>query len=149
MSTTTVLENAQPALNLTLGNGQKIYYHSDTSIEANEIPVIDIGRIYSDEIEDRKAVAEAIREAANRIGFFYIVNHGIEDRYAANTFQQAKRFFALPESRKLEVCTDLVPEEYFGYFPVAKYNRNGKKKKDLMEAYNWCAIELLLHFVWS
>ncbi|KAJ4290888.1 hypothetical protein N0V90_010084 [Kalmusia sp. IMI 367209] len=134
---TTILETAQlPALNLTLQNGQKIHFHSDTSLEADEIPVIDINGIYSERIEDRKAVAEKIREAAHRIGFFYIINHGIEPKHAENTFEQAKRFFAQPEEKKMEVCTDFVTE-YFGYFPMARYNRNGKKEKDLMEAYNW------------
>ncbi|KAF2658705.1 Clavaminate synthase-like protein [Lophiostoma macrostomum CBS 122681] len=137
MSTTTLLETpAQPPLNLTLQNGKNIYYHSDISIEADEIPIIDLKGIYSSDIEDRKAVAERVREAAHRIGFFYIVNHGIGPQHAENTFLQAKRFFDQPEEKKMEVCTDLV-REYLGYFPMARYNRNGKKKEDLMEAYNW------------
>lgn len=137
MSSTTVLEAPTAPLNLTLGNGQKIYFHSDESIEADEIPVIDISGIYSDDINDRKAVAEKVREACHRIGFFYIVNHGVDQKYVDSTFEQAKRFFALPDERKMEVCTDLVPDEFFGYFPMSTYNRNYKKKKDLMEAYNW------------
>jgi isopenicillin N synthase-like dioxygenase len=119
MSTTTVLQPpTKPPLNLTLGNGQQIWFHSDESIEADEIPVIDIQGIFSDDIQKRIAVAEQIREAAHRIGFFYIVNHGIDEKHSQNTFAQAKRFFALPEERKLEVTTDLVPEEFFGYFPM-------------------------------
>ncbi|PVI04112.1 putative isopenicillin N synthetase [Periconia macrospinosa] len=137
MTTTTTAETAPPpSLHLTLQNGQKVHYYSDTSIEADEIPVIDISRIFSNNIADRQAVAEEIREAAHRIGFFYITNHGIDLGYAERTFEQAKRFFDQPEEKKMQVCTDLV-EEYFGYFPMARYNRNGKKEKDLMEAYNW------------
>jgi hypothetical protein len=119
MATTTVETATSTALNLTLQNGQKIRYHSDVSIEADEIPVIDVKDVYSDDIQARKAVAEQVREAAHRIGFFYIVNHGIDSIHAENTFGQAKRFFAQPEERKMEVCTDLVTE-YFGYFPMAK-----------------------------
>lgn len=119
MSSTTTIEAAQPALTLTLQNGQDIRFHSDTSIEADEIPVIDIAGIFSDDIADRKAVAEEIREAAHRIGFFYIVNHGIDDKYAAATFAEAKKFFGQEEEEKMTVCTDLV-EDYFGYFPMAR-----------------------------
>jgi isopenicillin N synthase-like dioxygenase len=119
MSSTVTETVSQPPLNVTLQNGQKIFFHSDTSIEADEIPVIDISGIYNDDVADRKAVAEEIREAAHRIGFFYIVNHGIDPKYAEQTFEQAKRFFAQPEEKKLDVCTDLV-EEYFGYFPMAR-----------------------------
>jgi hypothetical protein len=137
MTTAIVVEANSAPLNLTLGNGKKIFFHSDESIEVDEIPVIDIGGIFSDKIEDRKAVAERIREACHRIGFFYIINHGIDERYTKSTFEQAKIFFALPEERKMEVCTDIVPDEFFGYFPMSTYNRNYKRKKDLMEAYNW------------
>jgi hypothetical protein len=119
MATTTVEAAAPPALKLTLQNGQKIQYHSDVSIEADEIPVIDVRDIYSDDIQARKAVAEQVREAAHRIGFFYMVNHGIDPVHAENTFGQAKSFFSQPEEQKMEVCTDLVTE-YFGYFPMAK-----------------------------
>jgi isopenicillin N synthase-like dioxygenase len=124
MSTTTVETTSFPPLNLTLQNGQKIHYHSDTSIEADEIPVIDISGIYSEELEARQAVAEKVREAAHRIGFFYIVNHDIDPKHAENTFEQAKRFFAQSEEKKMEVCTDLVTE-YFGYFPMAKVSLYG------------------------
>lgn len=119
MSTTILETTPLPALNLTLQNGQKIHFHSDTSIEADEIPVIDIEGIYSGDLVKRKAVAERVREAAHRIGFFYIINHGIDPKHAENTFEQAKRFFSQTEERKMEVCTDLVTE-YFGYFPMAK-----------------------------
>lgn len=138
-----MLETPIAPLNLTLGNGQKIYFHSDESIEADDVPIIDISGIYIEHLEERKAVAEKVGGACHRIGFFYIINHGVEQKYVDSTFEQAKRFFALPTERKMEVCTNLVPEEFFGYFPMATYNRNYKKKKDLMEAYNWSAAAYL------
>lgn len=134
MTLTAVETTPLPPLNLTLQNGQKIHYHSDTSIEADEIPVIDISGIYSNNLEDRKAVAEKVREAAHRIGFFYIVNHGIDSRHAANTFEQAKRFFSQSEQKKMEVCTDLVTE-YFGYFPMARVSTHSHNVA-VTKAYN-------------
>ena len=120
MSTTTTVESvAQPAISLTLGNGQKIRFHSDTSIDADEIPVIDVRGVFSDNLDDRKAVAEQIREACHRIGFFYMINHGIRQEFTDNTFEQARRFFSLPTETKMRVSTDLVPEEFFGYFPMS------------------------------
>jgi isopenicillin N synthase-like dioxygenase len=44
-----------------------------------EIPVIDLTHLYSDKLEDRKALAKEIRAAAVNTGFFYIKNHGIEE----------------------------------------------------------------------
>lgn len=31
--------------------------------------------------------------------------------------------------KKLEVSTDLVPDEYVGYHPLEHYSRNGQKKR--------------------
>lgn len=52
---------------------------------------------------------------------------GIDQKYAGEVMDQAKRFFALPEERKMEVFTGRVPNEYVGYHPMECYNRNGWK----------------------
>ncbi|KAF3011098.1 hypothetical protein E8E13_011316 [Curvularia kusanoi] len=122
---------------ITLHNGQVFSYNSNTASALECIPIIDVSKIYSDEIEDRKAVAEEIRQASKDIGFFYMVNHGIEPSYSEEAFKQAKRFFALTEDRKMKVFTGLVPNEYVGFHPMKHYNRNGWKYRDLSEAYNW------------
>lgn len=54
---------------------------------------------------------------------------GIDEKYAEEALAQARRFFALPEEKKMEVHTDLVPKEYVGYHPMEAYNRNGWKHK--------------------
>lgn len=53
-----------------------------------EVPVINISRLYSDKLEDRKALAKEIRAAAVNTGFFYIKNHGIEEEKIANAKKQ-------------------------------------------------------------
>jgi len=75
MSTTEVVESGPETLTATLKTGRVIHFKSNTSIEADEIPVIDVSGIYSENFEDRKAVADKIREACRRIGFFYAINH--------------------------------------------------------------------------
>jgi len=62
----------------------------------SQIPVIDIGRLRSPHLSDRKHVAAEIRHASHEVGFFYITNHGIPDDAIAATFDQAKRFFDQP-----------------------------------------------------
>lgn len=66
---------SRPARTLRLQNGQVYQFESNESIEADEIPIIDISGIYSEKLEECQAVAEKVREAAHRIGFFYIVGH--------------------------------------------------------------------------
>jgi hypothetical protein len=44
---------------------------------AEEIPVIDVSGIFSEDCDWRKAVAREIKKAAEHTGFFYIKNHGV------------------------------------------------------------------------
>lgn len=73
MSATSI--EVEPVRTLRLANGVSYEYISNTAADLDEIPIIDVSRIYSEDIEDRKAVAREIREAAHDIGFFYVINH--------------------------------------------------------------------------
>ena len=69
----------------------------------NEVPKIDMRRIYSDDIEDRKALAEEVGAACRDVGFFYAVNHGVDEQLLDDTFKAVEKFFALPTEVKMEV----------------------------------------------
>jgi len=60
---------------IKLHNGQTFSYNSNVSIELEEIAVIDVSGMFSDRLVHRKVVAEKIREASQKIGFFYVINH--------------------------------------------------------------------------
>ncbi|KIV92352.1 hypothetical protein PV10_06799 [Exophiala mesophila] len=135
MSATTVQSEAPHSITLT--NGKTFTFNSNASSTDEAIPVIDVSRMYSDNADDRQAVAEEIREAAHSIGFFCIVNHRVNMQLAENVITEAKSFFALPAEKKMEVCTELMPDEYCGYHPMQHYNPNSWKQRDLYEAYNW------------
>ncbi|KAG9622888.1 putative gibberellin 3-beta hydroxylase, partial [Aureobasidium melanogenum] len=112
MSQTTIITESKESLRtVRLHNGDTFTFTSNIATDLENIPVIDAARIWSDEIEDRKAVAEEIRIASHEIGFFYLINHGIDQKYADEAMQQAKGFFALPEQKKMEVFTGLVPND--------------------------------------
>lgn len=70
-----IATESQPMRTLRLQNGQVYEFESNESVEADEIPIIDISGIYSERLDERQAVAEKVREAAHRIGFFYVVGH--------------------------------------------------------------------------
>jgi hypothetical protein len=74
MMATVALETVTTT-SLHLQNGQVLHVKSNESVDSGEIPIIDVAGIYSENIEDRKAVAEKVREACHRIGFFYVINH--------------------------------------------------------------------------
>lgn len=56
------------------------------------------------------------------------IYQGIDPTLTAKAFEQARRFFALPTEKKMDVFTGLVPNEFVGYHPMKHYNRNGWKK---------------------
>jgi hypothetical protein len=54
----------------------------------DEIPILDLTRLYSDNLEDRKDLAAELRATAVNTGFFYIKNHGIKDETISNAKKQ-------------------------------------------------------------
>lgn len=68
----------------------------------SEIPVVDLGPAWSDGEAGRRAVADAIAEAAGTIGFFYVKNHGLSPSSVDAIFQTAKDFHDLPVEAKME-----------------------------------------------
>lgn len=67
---------------------------------------------------------------------------GIDAKYFEETMAQAKRFFALPEEKKMEVFTGLVPNEYVGYHPMKCYNRNGWKHQGESTIFSTSSLSL-------
>ncbi|NVK40804.1 MAG: isopenicillin N synthase family oxygenase [Oceanospirillaceae bacterium] len=75
-------------LELTLGQrGQE---------RQREVPLIDL----SDFDARRDEITEQLWEAAADIGFFQLVNHGIEIGHIRDAFSMAEQFFGLPEETK-------------------------------------------------
>lgn len=77
-TTTSTEQSEQPPSErktVTLHNGQAFTFNSNIATTLEKIPVIDAARIWSEDLADRQAVAEEIREASRTIGFFYLVNH--------------------------------------------------------------------------
>lgn len=73
--------------------------------EALKIPIIDLSS------PDRKSIVNSIRQACIEVGFFYIVNHGVDKDMFDVLFSEAEKFFSLPLEEKLK----LERREYAGY----------------------------------
>lgn len=65
-------------LKLASGNGpitRQVMKTPPRDATTDEIPIIDVGPIFSKSFEERLAVANKIHVAATNTGFFYISNH--------------------------------------------------------------------------
>ena len=88
------------------------------------IPVIDLGAMHGDP-GARKALGEKIAQACADLGFFYIVNHGIDPMHLDELYVAAERFFALSEAEKMSVALSSATS-YRGYLPLAVMTQKPK-----------------------
>lgn len=84
------------------GHKREVLHGEKTKATFTKIPVIDIGRLYSNDIVARKSVAREIVHACENVGFFYIKNHGIDEHLINATLESNRRFFAKPEEVKMK-----------------------------------------------
>lgn len=80
-----------------------------------QIPVIDVGPLVARDAAASKAVAQEIDTACTDVGFFYVVNHGVEWRHVEDIFGAAREFFSLPLAEKAKISiTDSPYHRGFG-----------------------------------
>ncbi|KAJ0520916.1 putative anthocyanidin synthase [Helianthus annuus] len=80
---------------------------------SNNIPVIDLAALYSDDLSLRKTSMDLISEACREWGFFQLINHGVSHDLMAATRRVWREFFHLPLEVKQEYANS--PSTYEGY----------------------------------
>jgi len=68
----------------------------------NEIPQVDVRRIFSENFEDRAAVAREVSEICKNVGFMYIKNHGVSQDLVDDVFELSKKYYARPLKDKMK-----------------------------------------------
>ena len=73
----------------------------DQKVETfDEIPLIDIGGIFSEDYEERLRVAKEVAEVCKTVGFMYIKNHGISQELIDDVFDLSQKYHAQPLEAK-------------------------------------------------
>ena len=105
--------------------------------ETQEIPVLDLGPYRAGAASARAALGARMRDALERIGFYFIENHGVDPALVDAVFAQAQRFHAQPLAAKMALRAN---QHNVGYMPMkgsttrsSKVNRN--TKPNLNEAF--------------
>jgi isopenicillin N synthase-like dioxygenase len=100
-----------------------------------EIPIIDLSTIYNGP-EARKALAVDIKKAAEDIGFFYIVNHGIAEDTIEKAERQAWQFFKQPLEEKQKVSKE--KSKFFnGWASMGSGKISPSESRDKKEGFQW------------
>lgn len=87
----------------------------DMVAAASVIPVLDLNDFLAGKDGALETLATDLRRACTEVGFFYIAGHGIDEGLIASTFEQSKRFHALPLHTKMKLPQD---ENNIGYLPM-------------------------------
>jgi len=85
---------------------------------SSSIPLIDFGRFHKNNAHDRDILAKEIDEACTDIGFFAVVNHGVDDMVISQAWNKTKEFFDLPAEKKMKVSPSMTSDYPYGYIPL-------------------------------
>jgi isopenicillin N synthase-like dioxygenase len=109
--------------------------------DSSVIPVVDISQLTSRDSVVRRRAAHALGEAAEEVGFVYIVGHGVDPALIQRVLDRADAFFTLPQAEK-ERYHVKYSAHHRGYVPVTEVgNYNDEKGGRHYEAFD-LAVDL-------
>ncbi|XP_039142148.1 2-oxoglutarate-Fe(II) type oxidoreductase hxnY-like [Dioscorea cayenensis subsp. rotundata] len=74
---------------------------------------------------DLDSIAKSIRKACVDHGFFYLINHGIEESFFQQVLEESKKFFSLPLDQKTKLKTR---KDNWGYNPLPSLTLNSSSE---------------------
>ena len=100
----------------------------------DDIPVIDIAGLFSDDRRDRLKVAEAVGDACRNVGFFYIRNHRVPPPLIDGADEAVRAFFDLPIEEKMKLDIAKV-QRHRGFVAMGALYADPTAEPDLQEGY--------------
>ena len=93
--------------------------------EFSNVPVIDVAPLVN-HTAGRARTAMEIDAACRESGFFYIVNHGVDESLCRDLERLSREFFAQREPQKMQIAMSRGGRAWRGYFPVGRELTSGK-----------------------
>src|SRR6267142_1950716 len=90
-----------------------------------EIPIVNIGPLVSG-TKGRHEVAARIGQACRDCGFFYVIDHGVDEDLQRRLEEASRQFFAQDLQTKMEISMSRGGRAWRGYFPVGGELTSGK-----------------------
>lgn len=90
------------------------------------LPIINVAPLLADDDAAAAKTADEISAACRDLGFFYATGHAISAETLRTLDAASRRFFALPEARKMEIEMAKGGRAWRGYFPVGGELTSGK-----------------------
>jgi isopenicillin N synthase-like dioxygenase len=108
-------------------------YRRAREIDIDDIPVIDVAPIFEGPGGER-AVGRQLLDTVQRIGFFYIDNHGVPRHEIDGVFDAAEKFFHASPAQKETVR---IQDYHRGFLPIGEATMAGASKPDYKESFVW------------
>jgi isopenicillin N synthase-like dioxygenase len=99
------------------------------------LPIIDLGSLGEGDGASLSRIAAEIGAACREMGFFYVVNHGVDRELIARAFAQSHAFFALPVADKRELAIETIGGNR-GYSGLLHEALDPARGPDMKEAFN-------------
>jgi isopenicillin N synthase-like dioxygenase len=96
------------------------------SAQNSALPIINVAPLLESQGSARVLVGEEIGRACRDLGFFYATEHAISPHTLGALNDASRRFFALPEARKMEIAMAKGGRAWRGYFPLGGELTSGK-----------------------
>jgi isopenicillin N synthase-like dioxygenase len=93
--------------------------------EFSHVPVIDVAPLIS-QTQELALTAEQIGAACRESGFFYVVNHGVDEQLCRRLEALSRQFFTQSEPQKMAIAMSRGGRAWRGYFPVGRELTSGK-----------------------
>ncbi|XP_047324349.1 2-oxoglutarate-Fe(II) type oxidoreductase hxnY-like isoform X1 [Impatiens glandulifera] len=91
-----------------------------------QLPIIDLSS------SDLPSTIDSIHQACVHFGFFYLINHGIQEDLLKSVFDESRKFFSLPLEEKMK----LPRKEDRGYGPLYAEKLDPSTKGDSKETFH-------------
>ena len=96
--------------------------------------MIDTGPLHSGNSEAVQSVVSGIRQAAEKVGFFYIRNHGIPKDVIEQAYRATQGFFSRPKEWK---DSFKINANHHGYLTVGEAKMEQAERVDFKESFVW------------
>ena len=102
-----------------------------------EIPIIDVSQLLSG--DNPMQVASQIGDACEKVGFFYIKDHGVDQQLIDEMYALSKAFFKLPYEEKNKLNVVKSGRTLRGYIPMYAENVDPANTRDFKECFDYGA----------
>ncbi len=109
-------------------------YASARAVDVASLPVIDLAPLMRGTAAGLDQAAAALTDAAERVGFFYVTNHGVPAALIDRAAEVSRRFFLASREEKATVA---VEGRHRGWLDPGEAVMEGARRPDLKESFVW------------